>query len=164
MYNPLPWTDVFRLWARRLIVNARNKNTAYDAHSYTHGTSPHASRARSFTLGKGAAYDVQHLDGIGTYNLLDLLLERRPSDGFLDLLDFTAPERRPWIFKVIEAYLGTINNQEIMSFLFHGVSWKLDAPRQVRVAKNLQRYDDKKKKPLQPLNGIIFHTTPVTTE
>ena len=142
-FEPLPWTKVFRPWARRLVAQARNTNMAYDATCYVQGHAPSSTRSRSFTLGKGAAYDVPHLDGIGSYNLLDLLLERRASDGWLELMDFTKPERRTWLFEVIEGFLGTIDNQEIMSFLFHGVSWKIDAPRQVRVAKNLQRYDDK---------------------
>ena len=149
-----------------MIATAKNHNAAFDAFCITHGHAPPGkSRSKSFTLGRGAAHDIPHADGIGTYNPLDLMLETicevDPRRGeWLDAVDFTIAENRKWIFDKIANHIGTCNNQELMSFLFHGVRWKLEAPRQIRCSKNLQRLDDRAQKVdtvcLAPLSG--WHT------
>lgn len=141
-FTARPWTALLRPWARRMIVDSHNRNMRFDAFCLQHGHAPpDSARSHTFTLGKGAAYNIPHADGIGSWNVLDVLLERLP-DGTMDVLDFTIPARRKWIFEVIAEYIGDTSNQEIMSFLFHGVRWKVDMPRQIRMSRNLERYND----------------------
>ena len=137
-FHKLRYHQHLRPWARRMIATAKNRNAAFDAFCITQGHAPPGkSRSKSFTLGRGAAHNIPHADGIGTYNPLDLMLETicevDPLRGeWLDAVDFTIAENRKWIFDKIANHIGTCNNQELMSFLFHGVRWKLEAPRQIR--------------------------------
>ena len=159
-FHKLRYHQHLRPWARRMIATAKNRNAAFDAFCITHGHAPPGkSRSKSFTLGRGAAHDIPHADGIGTYNPLDLMLETicevDPRRGeWLDAVDFTIAENRKWIFDKIANHIGTCNNQELMSFLFHGVRWKLEAPRQIRCSKNLQRLDDRAQKVVDALLNL----------
>ena len=147
-FVPLRYDQVLRGWARRMVATTYNKNIVYDGFCFEHGESPshgmasHLRRPDSFTLGRGAAKEIRHADGLGSYNAFDLLLEAR-EDGLFHPVDFTKPEKRVWVFQVIEEYLGTVDNQEIMSFLFHGVCWKINMRGQLHVSRNLARYDER---------------------
>jgi hypothetical protein len=108
-------------------------------------------RAPCFTFGRGAFEIFTCPDGVTTWNALDILWESMEPDGarghnaalngMMQALDFTRPGRRKWIFQMLMRHLGRITNREILSFLFHGVDWKVNAPRQLRTTRNLQRYD-----------------------
>ena len=142
-FQPLRYDQVLRGWSRRMIARAYNRGMVYDAFCFDHGSAPsEQQRPASFTLGRGAAMTIKHTDGIGSYNAFDLLLELR-DDGLYHPVDFTKPEKRVWVFEVIKEYLGTISNQEIMSFLFHGVCWKVNLRGQLHVSRNLARYDER---------------------
>ena len=139
-FQPLTLRAALRDWAIRMMVHSRNSNMKYDAHCFTHGEPPtDARRPRNFTLGKGAAKRIPHDDGIGSYCALDLLLEAEP-DGLFYPMRFNGKHGRKWVFMVISAYIGSTTNREILSFLFHGVCWKIDAPSQLRFTHNLERY------------------------
>ena len=138
-FRPMPWSDVMRTWARRMTCDFRNQNMVYDAYCLEQGSPPTSmKRADDIVFGRGAAKQIRHEDGIGTWNAFDVILEVR-ADGLLDALDYTKVEPRPWFFEAIAEYIGSDSNQEILSFIFHGVRWKLDAPRQVRLCHNLAR-------------------------
>ena len=140
-FEAIQWTGALRRWMRRMTCEFRNEHTAFDAYCYEHGHAPtHLRRPADQVFGKGAAKMIPHKDGIGSWNFFDILTETR-SDGWLIPLDFTKPHRRKWIFEVIARYIGSTSHQEMLSFLFHGVRWKLDAPRQVRLLHNLARLD-----------------------
>ena len=142
-FQPLPYVQALRQWSRRLIASNRNKNMRFDAKCLELGHAPpNMRRPEYLVLGKGAACAIPHADGIGTYNPMDLLLEQL-SDGTFGAVDFTVEAKRKWVFDVIEHHIGTDNNNEMLSFLFHGVRWKLDAPRQIRLGRNLQRFDNR---------------------
>lgn len=144
-FVPLRYDQVLRGWARRMASKTLNDGMVYDAACFQHGeTPPHLRRPSSITLGRGAAKEIRHADGTGTYNAFDILLELK-EDGLYHPLDFTKPEKRVWVFKVIEEYLGTISNQEVLSFLFHGVCWKVNMRGQLHVSRNLARYDGRAK-------------------
>lgn len=144
-FTPLRIQQVLRGWCLRMSLNIMNRNMAYDAHCFIHGEAPaHLRRPASATFGRGAAKEISHQDGRGTYNAFDVLLERQPS-GLMDAMDFTDPKKRKWVFEVIEKYLGTTKNKEIMSFLFHGVCWKVNLRGQLHVSKNLTRFDTRAK-------------------
>ena len=159
-FHKLRYWQHLRLWARRMIAKSKNRNAAFDAFCIEHGHAPPGkSRSKSFTLGRGAAHQITHADGIGSYNPMDLMLEtvyeEDPRRGeWLDAVDFTVAENRKWIFDKIINHIGTSNNQELMSFLFHGVRWKLEAPRQIRCSKNLQRLDDRAQKVVDALLNL----------
>ena len=156
-FHKLRYCEHLRQWARRMIAKSKNRNAAFDAFCIEHGHAPPGkSRSKSFTLGRGAAHQIAHADGIGSYNPLDLMLETiLDIEGeWLDAVDFTVPENRKWIFDKIKNHIGTSDNQEMMSFLFHGVRWKLEAPRQIRCSKNLQRLDERAQKVVDALRNL----------
>ena len=155
-FKPIPYTRALRQWARRMIASQYNTNMQFDAECYRHGHAPPGKRrASAFALGRGAACQIPHADGIGSYNPMDLLLERRADNPELfDAVDFTVPEKRKWVFDVIQRHIGSDGNNEMLSFLFHGVRWKIEAPRQLRFTRNLQRYDDRAQKIEVALRGL----------
>ena len=140
----LPWTQIVRQWGRRVTVNTINTSTAYDDHCFTHGLPPVAAetglrRPTNYTLGRGAAMQIPHKDGVGTWNGFDIIWERR-EDGLMYPLDFTPVDRRRWVLSAIKKHIGHVTDREMLSFLFDGVRWKLDAPRQIRISRNLASY------------------------
>ena len=143
-FVPLRLQDAVRMWGIRMMVNSRNANMKYDAYCFEHGRAPPPSeglrRPSTFTLGRGAGMLIPHADGVGSYNALDIIHERR-DDGLFVPMRFDKKKNRKWVFDVISAFLGSITDRMILSFLFHGVCWMIDAPRQLRFSRNLERYD-----------------------
>ena len=138
----LPWTAIVRTWGRRLIVHEMNIATEYDDYCFVHGRPPTARGLRrpvNFALGRGAAHQVPFQDGVGSWNAFDVIWERHP-DGLMYPLDFTPVNRRRWVVDAIKKFIGHTSDRELLSFLFEGVRWKLDAPRQIRVSRNLASY------------------------
>jgi hypothetical protein len=135
------WDYHLREWARRLTCDVLNDNNAYDGQCFVNGAAPAGTRRHAnIVLGKGAGRVHEHADGIGSFNALDVITERG-ADGKMSPLDFTAEDRRVWAFDVIEEFIGSTDDQLVLSFLFHGVCWMVDAPRQLRLFHNLERYD-----------------------
>ena len=140
-FKPLRWNEALRDWAVRLIVTHRNDCSKYDGYCLDHGAAPSdMRRPQPITLGRGAACLFPHADGVGTYNPMDFILELHDDDGLFHLMDFTT-KSRDWVYKVIEHHIGATTNQEMMAFLFHGTRYKIETPRQIRIAKNLERLD-----------------------
>ena len=135
-FKPLPWSDILRRWARRMIVDQFNASMTCDAHCYRNGKAPeHLSRPPWRALGRGAAQQIPHTDGVGSWNALETIWERKP-DGTYDALDFTAPTHTKWALEVIREYLGEVSDREMLLFIFEGVRWKAaaDAPASPRRA------------------------------
>ena len=82
---------------------------------------------------------VPHADGIGSYNALILIYERIEGTDLYGLLPFDRPGRTHWTLSFIKQVMGDISDRQLLSFIFEGVRWGVDAPRQIRVATNLQR-------------------------
>jgi hypothetical protein len=140
-FTSISYQDALRRWARRMTADNKNGNMRFDAYCLAHGHAPaDFARPDDVVLGRGAGKLLPFQDGIGTFNALDIMLETGP-DGRLYPADFEKPERRVWIFKAIERYIGATTNQEIMSFFFHGVRWKIKADTQIRLLHNLRRLD-----------------------
>ena len=140
-FQPLRYEQILRGWARRITAQKYNYNIIYDGFCFEHGETPeNLLRPGSVTFGRNAAKLIKHADGVGSYNAFDLLLELR-DDGLYHPVDFEKPEKRVWVFKIIEEYLGSVDNQEILSFLFHGVCWKVNMRGQLHVSRNLERYN-----------------------
>ena len=108
-------------------------------------------------LGRGAAHDVAHIDGVGTWNYFDVLWKRR-DDGLLKVMDIGGRVRD---HKQIEYLLDLFSppggprctDQELLSMLSRdsgaigGVTLKVGGragqPRQIRVDKNLISLDSR---------------------
>ena len=140
-FTSIAYTDALRRWARRIIADTKNQNMRFDAYCLQHGEAPaNASRARDVVLGRGAGKHFGFADGIGSFNVLDIMLETG-ADGVLYPFDFEKPDRRTWVFEAIKRHIGATTDQEMMSFFYHGVRWKLKAPKQIRVLHNIRRMD-----------------------
>ena len=154
-FTSVSYTDALRLWARRMIADNKNRNMRYDGHCLVHGCAPDdMTRAADTVLGRGAGKLIPFQDGIGSFNVLDLLLETG-DDGRFYPLDFEKPDRRVWVFDIIKKYIGATTDQEIMSFIFHGVRWKLRAPTQIRLLHNLKRLDTRMAKVNNKLAELV---------
>ena len=153
-FTRLHYKDALRQWARRMIADNKNNNMRYDSHCLTHGDAQQGcARPADCVLGRGAGKLIAFHDGVGTFNALDLMLETG-DDGYFYPFDFTRPDRRLWVFEVVKKYIGATTNQEIMSFFFHGVRWKIKAPTQIRLLHNLQRLDTRMAKVNKKLRSL----------
>jgi hypothetical protein len=112
-------------FGRRLIADNLNANATYDAYCFKHGGPPPPSiglrRPRCKTLSRVAGQQLTFANGsAGSWKDLDVIWELK-AEGLLDALDFTEPSRTHWVLSVIQEYIGSIHDQEILSVLFEEV-------------------------------------------
>jgi len=89
-------------------------------------------------LDSTAALNIPHRNGIGSWNAMEIIYKRR-GDGLYVPLNFTAKGQTQWMIKNIARILGpTVTDRELLSFIFDGVRWKVDAPYQIRLNHNLE--------------------------
>ena len=76
-FKPMPWTDILRGWARRRICGSLNDTADRDFDCWKHGESS-LPRPKYVCIGHGGGKEIQHADGIGSYNaLIDRVRARR---------------------------------------------------------------------------------------
>lgn len=162
------WKCALRPWARRMICSALDTSADFGVDLWNHGSSS-KPRGRFLCLGKGAAHDVPHLDGMGTWNYLDVLWTRR-GDGLLEVMDISG---RVHDHKHIEYLLDLFSppggprctDQELLSMLSRdsnaigGVTLKVGGsagpPRQIRIDKNLVSLDTRIRQVANPVLKLI---------
>ena len=141
-FRPRPWTDIITPWGRRMITASLNA-TADREFELWHDGATERRRPAYLCLGAGCAMQIEHADGIGSYSAFSLIWERIEGTDQYGLLDFTRETRTHWNLAVIRELLGDIDDQRLFSYLMHGVRWGVDAPRQIRIAPNLGRMDER---------------------
>ena len=108
---------------------------AHDFECYRQGWSD-LPRHPFICLGPGAWHSWPHADGIGTFNLSNVILIQK-SDGRFYLLDYNTDLGDHRSKEAMLAIMGFGTDKEVVSFCLTGVCWKVDAPRQLRIGHNL---------------------------
>jgi hypothetical protein len=159
------WTSVCRPWARRLICQALDASADHGVDLWRHGYSD-KQRHPFLCLGRGAVYDVPHIDGIGTWNFMDVLWRRRDSDSYLEPLDIskrvTDHKDIEFLFELFSPPGGPrCTDQELLSMLSRqgGAVLKIGGeagpPRQIRIGKNLTSLDSRIRQVAAPTLKVI---------
>ena len=144
------WTELIKPWARRMICSNFNMTAARDHETWSSGESA-KPRPSFLILGSGAAHMQIHPDGPPfSWNAFDVIWER-DSDGLYRPMDFQQLFKDHKLFAFIaEMFYDTkrdveFTDHELVSFLLHGVRWKVDMPREIRVAHQLASLDSRYK-------------------
>ena len=141
-FRPLPWQGILRKWARRECCRSLNATADRDFECWDEGASQRR-RPAFLCLGPGAAHQIAHADGIGSYNALSIVYEQDPVTGLFDKLDYEREGRTKWVLEMIRQVFGIHTDRQLMSLIMHGVRWGIDAPMQIRIAANLERMDSR---------------------
>ena len=128
------WSEVCRGWGRRAFADALNMALAHDADCVRNGWSS-LPRHPFICLGP-EVFKHYHLKDGGKVRLNQFILIQG-SDGRLRLLDFTADTGDHKILLAIIGAMGFTSDKELLSFLIHGMRWKVQAPRHFRIGHNL---------------------------
>ena len=161
----VPWTQAVRTWARRMICNALDTSADFGVELWRYGASE-KPRGKFLCLGKGAAYNVPHTDGVGTWNYFDVLWRRRDSDGWLEPMDFgkrvTDHKDIEFLFEIFSPPGGPrCSDQELLSMLSRKGGAVLKAggadgpPRQIRIDKNLSSLDTRIRQVAAPTLKLV---------
>ena len=132
----VPLRRLVKRWARKQICDAINGTAEYDLDCMTTGDSSR-NRPQTMAWGDGAFTCLPHADGVGTFRANEIIWERR-NDGLYIPMDFTRIPPTHFNLTAIAAIVGATTDQELLSFMLHGVHWKVDAPRQFRVGRNVE--------------------------
>ena len=149
----ISWVGGIRPWARRMICRALDTSADHGVELWRHGVSS-KPRGEFLCLGRGAAYDFPHADGVGTWHFFDVLWRRRDSDGWLEPMDFgkrvTDHKDIEFLFDLFSPPGGPrCTDQELLSMLSRrgGAVLKVGGddgpPRQIRIDKNLSSLDSR---------------------
>ena len=157
--DAVSWTDAVRPWARRMVCTTLDASIDHGVDLHRHGTSS-KRRGSYLCLGPGAAHDVPHVNGVGTWNYLDVLWRRR-HDGLLTPMKFGKRvedhKDLEYLFDLFSPPGGPrCSDQELLSMLSRkpradgpdpigGAVFKAGGsrgpPRQIRIDRNLTSLD-----------------------
>ena len=156
-FKPTTFQGILRGWARRKICAAINATADRDFECYASGGSARR-RPPYICIGPGGGMQIAHADGIGYYNALSIVWELDPATGLYDKLDFERPGRTHWNLMYLKEIFGIHDDQQLMSLVMHGVRWGVQAPLQIRIAANLERLDDRRRRGVQEahLQGTLL--------
>jgi hypothetical protein len=132
----LPITKLLRRAYRNDMVEALNMTVAHDWECVVSGNS-NLPRHEYKAYGDECFCMLPHLDGIGHFRANEILWKRHPN-GLYRPLRFEDMGRDHKRWDMIKKHIGATTDQELLSFLFHGVNWKVDAPRQMRIGRNVE--------------------------
>ena len=139
-FTPQPWTQIVRGWARRRVCKALNRTAARDFECWEKGESS-KQRPAFECIGHGGGKHHTHADGIGTWNALSIVWEWDPTLQLYDKLDYQRKGRTHWVLNMLRRIFGEHDDAQIMSIIMDGVRWGIEAPKQIRIAPNLERMD-----------------------
>ena len=128
------WDDICRRWGRRIFADCLNMTMAHDCECVRHGGS-NLPRHPFICLGPGVFKHFHFLDG-GKVRLNQFIFSHS-ADGRLRLLDFAAFTGDHKNLEAIVGIMGFSTDKELLSFLIHGMRWKVEAPRHFRIGHNL---------------------------
>ena len=128
------WNEVCRGWGRRIMANCFNMTMAHDCECVRNGWSD-LPRHPFTCLGPGVFKSFHFTDG-GSVRLNQFILVQG-DDGRLRLLDFAMANGDHKSLEAIIGAMGFTTDKELLSFLIHGMRWKVEAPRQFRIGHNL---------------------------
>ena len=127
------YEQVLAGWGRRLIADCISKTAAHDFEAYRQGWSE-LPRHPFVCLGPGAFLVFQHVDGTGSTRLNQFCLHVC-EDGRLRPSQFEFRDHKS--LPHIIGQMGFTTDQELLSFLIHGMRWKVEAPRHIRFSHNV---------------------------
>ena len=121
-FESMSWIDMLKPWARKQIADHLNQLMEHDIYCFNHGAAPdEINRPGALVLDSTAALNIPHRNGIGSWNAMEIIYERR-GDGLYVPRDFTAKGQTQWMIKNIARILGpTVTDRELLSFIFDGV-------------------------------------------
>ena len=126
----LAWGNVLKR-GRHMIAASPNMTAAHDFECYLKGWSD-LPRPPFLCLGPGAFHAFE-LEGGGSMCLNQVCLVNR--DGRLVPMDFEFMDHKD--LPAVIGMMGFRSDRELLSFLIHGMRWKVEAPRQIRVSHNV---------------------------
>lgn len=129
----LAYSEVIRRWGRRIVASCINTTAAHDFECVLNGWSD-LPRHPFCCLGAGAFHNFHFADGIGSLPL-NMVLLRVCDDGRLRPTDFEYMDHKD--LAAIIGIFGFSTDKELLSFLIHGVRWKVPWPRQIRFSHNV---------------------------
>ena len=137
----VPWVDLVRGWARRLLCSALDTDSRIGFTSFDDGDCDLPAHDYVCVGVSGAGKHLPHADGVGSWNALSVVWERvrsGPHEGLFRVADFTALPPHHMNFRWIMAFMGFDSDKELISFLFHGFRWKIEdrLPMQFRIDSN----------------------------
>ena len=141
-FKPMPWTDILRGWARRRICGSLNDTADRDFDCWKHGESS-LPRPKYVCIGLGGGKEIQHADGIGSYNALIIVYEQIEASGLYGAMDYQREGRTHWVLQLLKRIFGDHDDHYLMSLIMGGVRWNVTAPMQIRIAANLERLDSR---------------------
>ena len=127
----LAWTEVARLWHRRMLTKAIQMNAEHDFECYERGDS-NLPRHPFLCIGPGGFHSFHFTDGVGRIPFNQFLLRVSAADGRLRPMDFTLLDHKD--MEVVIGQMGFSSDKELLSFLIHGARWKVTWPRQMRIS------------------------------
>ena len=129
----LLFTEVLAGWGRRIIYKCLNATALHDFECYRTGSSDRP-RHPFVCIGPGA-FLFYELPGGGRIRLNQIILIN--DGGVLRPMDFRSDIKDHKDLAAIMGIMGFSTDKELLSFLIHGMRWKVEAPRHIRISHNV---------------------------
>ena len=132
----LPLSKLLKRWVRVEACAHLNKTSDHDWDCLKHGGSA-KPRPHFVAFGESAFCKLPFIDGVGHFPS-SLILWERGDDSLYRVMDVTRGFADHKNRERLREVFGARSDKELVSFLLDGVRWKVDAPRQMRFARNVE--------------------------